>query len=83
MDEDRRLHLRDEQWAQVEGAFPPRRGRSGFERKISNRLAFEAVLFQARTGCHWRDLPGEYGDPHTVYMRWSRWVKSGVPVLQL
>ena len=79
MDEDRLLHLSDEQWAQIEAAFPQRRGRSGFERKISNRLAFEAVLFRARTGCPWRDLPGEYGDPHAIYMRWSRWVKSGVP----
>ena len=79
MDEERLFHLSDEQWAQVEGAFPRRRGQSGFERKISNRLAFEAVLFRARTGCPWRDLPGEYGDDHTIYVRWQRWVKSGVP----
>lgn len=68
--------MSDAQWAQVEGAFPQRRGTSGFERKISHRLAFEAVLFRARTGCPWRDLPGEYGDHH---MRWQRRVKGGVP----
>ena len=51
MDEDRLLHLSDEQWAQVEAAFPQRRGRSGFERKLSNRLAFEAVLYRAPVGC--------------------------------
>ncbi len=79
MDDDRLLHLSDEQWARVEGAFAQRRGRSGFERKISNRLAFEGVLYRARVGCLWRDLPGEYGDHHPVYMRWQRWVKSGVP----
>ena len=79
MDEERLWHLSDEQWAQVEGAFPQRRGTSGFERKISNRLAFEAVLFRARTGCPWRDLPSAYGEHHTIYMRWQRWVKSGVP----
>ena len=79
MDDERLLHLSDEQWAQVESAFPQRRGRSGFERKISNRLAFEAVLFRARSGCPWRDLPSAYGDHHTVYMRWKRWVKGGVP----
>ena len=27
----------------------------------------------------WRDLPGEYGDDHTIYVRWQRWVKGGVP----
>ena len=53
--------------------------RSGFERKISNRQAFEAVLHRARVGCPWRDLPAAYGDDHTIYMRWQRWVKSGVP----
>ena len=79
MDEERLFHLSNEQWAQVEGAFPQRRGQSGFARKISNRLAFEAVLFRARTGCPWRDLPSAYGDHHTLSMRWQRWVKSGVP----
>lgn len=79
MDDERLLHLSDEPWTQVEAAFPPRRGQSGFERKISNRLAFEGVLYRARVGSPWRDLPGEYGDHHTVYMRWKRWVKSGVP----
>ena len=79
MDDERLFHLSDAQWAQIEGAFPRRRGQSGFERKISNRLAFEAVLHRARTGCPWRDLPGEYGDDHTIYMRWRRWVKGGIP----
>jgi transposase len=79
MDDERLFHLSNEQWAQVEGAFPQRRGQSGFARKISNRLAFEGVLFRARTGIPWRDLPSAYGDHHTIYMRWQRWVKSGVP----
>ena len=79
MDEERLFHLSDEQWAQIEGAFPQRRGTSGFERKISNRAAFEAVLFRARTGCPWRDLPSSYCDHHRLYMRWQRWVKGGLP----
>lgn len=79
MDEERLLHLSDAQGAQIEAAFPQRRGCSGFERKISNRLAFEAVLYRERTGCPWRDLPGAYGDDHTIYVRWRRWVKGGVP----
>ena len=50
MDDERLLHLSDEQWAQVEATFPQRRGQSGFERKISNRQAFEAVLHRTRRG---------------------------------
>jgi transposase len=78
-EQPRLLHLSDAQWAQIEAAFPQRRGTSGFERKISNRTAFEVVLYRERTGCPWRDLPVAYGDDHTIYMRWQRWVKSGVP----
>ena len=80
MSQQPRLYqLSDAQWAEIEAAFPQRRGKSGFEQKISNRTAFEAVLYRERTGCPWRDLPVAYGDDHTIYMRWLRWVKSGVP----
>ena len=79
MDEERLFHLSDAQWAQIEGAFPRRRGQSGFEQKISHRLAFAAVLHRLRSGCSWRDLPSAYGDHHTLYMRWRRWVRDGVP----
>ena len=37
--------------------FPKPRGCSGFERKISNRLAFEAVPCRERTGYPWHNLP--------------------------
>lgn len=67
MDAERLVHLSDEQWAQVESTFPQRRGRRGFERKISNRQAFEAVLYRQRVGCSWRDLPGTYGDHHPPF----------------
>lgn len=52
MDKERLFHLSDGQWAQIEGAFPQRRGTSGFERKISNRLAFEAVLLEREGLAH-------------------------------
>ena len=79
MNDERLWQLSEEQWNQIEGAFPQRRGESGFEAEIPNRTVFEAVLFRARTGCAWRDLPSAYGDDHTIYVRWNRWVKSGVP----
>jgi putative transposase len=40
-------------------------------------MFFEAVLYWARTGCPWRDLPGEFGAWDAVYNRLRRWVHSG------
>ena len=79
MNDERLWHLSEEQWREIEGAFPQRRGESGLEAKITNRVIFEAVLFRTRPGCAWRDLPSAYGDDPTLCVRWKRWVKSGVP----
>lgn len=40
------------------------------------RLFLEAVLWIARTGCPWRDLPVEFGGWNTVFKRFRRWVKA-------
>jgi transposase len=36
------------------------------------------VLWVARTGAPWRDLPDEFGKWYTVYTRFWRWAKKGV-----
>ena len=71
--------LSQEQWDQIKDCFHRRKGRKGFAPKVSNRQAFEAVLYRERTGCPWRDVPAFYGFWHTIYMRWQRWVEAGVP----
>jgi transposase len=42
-----------------------------------NRLFVEAVLWIARTGAPWRDLPQEFGNWFTVYTRFWRWAQKG------
>ena len=42
------------------------------------RLFMEAVLWIARTGSPWRDLPKEFGKWNTVFKRFREWVKLGV-----
>jgi transposase len=69
----------EEQWRQIEAVFPRPHGKKGFAQEVPNREVCEAVLFRARTGCPWRDLPAVYGPWHTIYMRWRRWVEAGVP----
>jgi transposase len=40
-----------------------------------NRRFVEAVLWIARTGSPWRDLPTEFGGWNTVFKRFRDWVK--------
>jgi putative transposase len=44
---------------------------------LPERMFFEAVLYLARSGVPWRDLPGEFGAWDTVYNRFRRWIASG------
>ncbi len=73
-----RYMLTDDYWAILEplvveakqfvGGQPPR---------LPDRLFFEAILYWARTGVPWRDLPGDFGRWDAVYNRFGRWVRSG------
>src|SRR4051794_40647159 len=49
----------------------------GPEPELSDRMFFEAVLYRARTGVPWRDLPSEFGAWDAVYNRLRRWIASG------
>ena len=72
-----RRWLRDDQWQRLESMLPGKAadpGRTGGD----NRLFSEAVLWIARTGSPWRDLPGEFGLWNSVYTRFARWSNNGV-----
>lgn len=49
-------------------------GRTGAD----NRMFVEAVLWMARTGAPWRDLPASFGPWNSVFRRFSRWANKGV-----
>jgi transposase len=72
-----RKMLRNDQWERIEHLLPGKASDRGVTAK-DNRLFVEAVLWIARTGSPWRDLPPQLGDWHNVYTRFSRWGKSGV-----
>ncbi|MBN2732494.1 MAG: transposase [Balneolaceae bacterium] len=64
--------MSDEQWSRVADLLPVKPTDKG-SRAADNRKFVEAVLYRARTGCPWRDLPKEFCKWHSVYMRFARW----------
>ena len=69
--------LTDAQWAQLQPHLPGRDGDRG-RTAADNRLFLDAVLYVARTGIPWRDLPPRYGKWNSVWRRFDRWSANGV-----
>jgi len=69
--------LTDDQWQRIENLLPGKSSDAGITAK-DNRKFVEAVLWIARTGAPWRDMPTEFGHWHRVYVRYNRWSKKGV-----
>ena len=46
--------------------------------KAEHRMTLEGILYRMRTGCPWRDLPGEFGNWNTVFRRFNLWSRKGV-----
>src|SRR3954471_19273115 len=72
-----RFSLTDAQWEKMQPfglgkSTDP--GRTGGDA----RLFVEAVLWIARTGSPWRDLPVSFGNWNTVFKRFRDWVKADV-----
>ena len=72
-----RFVLTNAQWAKMEplclgkATDPGRTGGDG-------RMFLEAVLWIARTGSPWRDLPPMFGKWNSVFKRYRDWVKADV-----
>jgi transposase len=69
--------LTDAQWAALEPLLPPQRPATGRPNN-DHRQVVEAMVWLARTGSPWRDLPAEYGSWRTVASRFYRWRRDGV-----
>ena len=72
-----RLVVRNHQWERMAPHLPGKPGDPG-RSGADNRLFVGAVLWLARTGSPWRDLPDRFGNWNSVFVRFSRWCKDGV-----
>jgi len=72
-----RLWLRDDQFERIAALLPGKISDPG-RTAADNRQFVEAVLWIARTGSPWRDLPPQFGPWNSVYQRFARWSRRGV-----
>jgi transposase len=69
--------LRDDQWERLKDFVPGgRKGKRG--PRANNRRFLDALLWMARSGGRWRDLPERFGDQQAVKRRYYRWISMGV-----
>ena len=69
--------LRDDQWERLKEFAPGgRKGKRG--PRADNRRFLNGLLWMARSGGRWRDLPKRFGKHAAVKRRYSRWIEMGV-----
>jgi transposase len=73
-----RLLLTDEAWAEIAAILTAIKSPAGSPPVLSDRMFIEAVLYLARTGVPWRDLPEAFGRWDAVYNRFRRWERRGL-----
>ena len=73
-----RLRISDELWKAIEPLVKEFKKRQYCPPKLSDRMFVEAILYQARTGNPWRDLPKEFGCWICAYKRFRRWENAGL-----
>lgn len=69
----------DEEWELIAPLLAP--AKLARPRKYAARLMFSAVLYIARTGCSWRQLPPHYPPWPAVYWSLKRWAETGLLML--
>lgn len=68
------MEISQVQYERIADCFPVHRGNVTYD----NLKVLNAILYVMENGCKWRRLPERFGNWHTIYMRMSRWYKSGV-----
>jgi transposase len=72
-----RHELTDAAWRRLAPLLPPQRPAVGRPPR-DHRTIINALLWLAKTGAPWRDLPERYGPWRTAATRFYRWTRSGL-----
>ena len=72
----RRHEIADADWERIKDLLPGQPGQHGGVAE-DNRRFVNAVLYVAKTGIPWRDLPERLGNWNSQWRRFDRWAKAG------
>lgn len=68
----KRHAITDKMWALIAPMIAKQGGSN------DNRLFIDAVMYVAKTGIPWRDLPKSYGNWNSIFTRFNRWSRKGL-----
>jgi transposase len=68
--------ISDADWDRIKHLLPGQPGQHGGVAR-DNRRFLDAVLWVARTGAAWADLPERLGNGNSQWRRFDRWAKAG------
>ena len=68
--------ISDADWDRIKDLLPGRPGQPGWV-AADNRRCVDAVLWIARTGAPWRDVPERFGPWNSAWRRFDRWSRKG------
>jgi transposase len=71
------LALTDERWARVSPLLPPQKPPTGRPAN-DHRAVLSGMLWVARTGASWREVPAHFGPWPTVHSRYRLWRRAGL-----
>jgi len=71
-----RYEISDADWDRIQHLLPGRPGQHGGIAQ-DNRRFLNAVLWIARTGAAWADLPARLGNGNSQWRRFDRWAAKG------
>jgi len=74
----RRYELTNDEWEQIKDMLPPERSGKKGRPCIDNRKMLNGMLWIARSGAQWREMPTRYGKWSGVYTRFRVWRDRGV-----
>ena len=69
--------LTDEQWEVIRPLLPVDHWGAGRPIELDMRCVVNAIVYIARTGCQWANLPKSYPNPNSVYYHFNRWSHDG------